>query len=529
MAAPKPGSPEALIVENLRSRSPDQSEVFYWNARSFHKATTDLEDGNVGSLQALLLMAVYMLYRSKRNTSYSYIGKVGAFFREYANLIMVIGMAVRTAYALGMHREEILAIFPTDEQESRKRLWRSLFIMDRFLAAYLGRPVAIMEDECSGSLLSPNANISANFSQLRPDQIRSAGVEATMRSARMVGLILRKVYLKRRISIRLALELADECKRWPENLPPALHWRQASPNDLPQALSILHCNLAYCQSIILLSRPFFLYLLRLEVQSTRPASKPGAKSRGKMEKFSDACVIASIHLIALVQKAFEGGYFAKVDSFATYSLFSAALVLFANGFARPSSVALSSQSMANAISILSCCGEMDPQAERGAHILGEFRGVIQQRTQQSAFHLPDSAFQASLPAVVPNLNDQNSFIPTLQGGFMPLSRISGENSASSFGNIPGAANGFSSVAPVPSFLVNHDALSGLLDVTNTVLPTLSDTDSLEFDQPIDFDALCGWWPGSVPTSGLGTSGGTGGQSGNYAMTGMGPTSGMSIL
>lgn len=73
-ATPEAETSEATIIDALRSKYPDQSEVFYINARGLNNPTVGFEDGDLWSVQALLLMALYMLTRAKRNTAFSYIG-----------------------------------------------------------------------------------------------------------------------------------------------------------------------------------------------------------------------------------------------------------------------------------------------------------------------------------------------------------------------------------------------------------------------------------------------------------------------
>ena len=417
-------------------------------------------------------------------------------------------MAVRTAYSLGLHREETLSIFPLEEQVSRKRLWRSLFIVDRLLATYLGRPVAIAEEECSSELLNPRKDTIQRSIQFESDQFSSAGLEATARSAHVIGLILRKVYLQRRISTKMAQSLADECKRWPESLPPALHWRRATSKNRRQAIAILHCNLAYCHSIILLSRPFFLYILTSDIQTKHFGKEQRElRSRGRMEKFSDACIIASIHVIALVQNAYEGRYLAQLDSPASYCLLSASLVIFADKFARPSSSALSNQCMANAISILSFCGEMDPQAKRAARVLTEFRDVIRQQENRSTHQPQLPAFQDPLQGLAANASGSNSMMPTYDRGFTPIPPLPGAGSFPAVDPTSSmSANTLNSTVPDPFTLPMDDCFSGLLDLNNTVLPTFSDQESSGPDEAIDFDALWGEWPGDLTLPDFGAAG-----------------------
>ena len=421
-------------------------------------------------------------------------------------------MAVRTAYTLGLHREETLVVFPAEQQTARRNLWRSLFIMDRFLSASLGRPMAIADEECSGEILHSSSSL-YSAPQLDSHQYCTAGLEAAVRSCHVVGIILKKVYLQRKVSTRLAQELADQCKSWPENLSPALHWRQASRKDRRQAIAILHSNQVYCHSIILLTRPFFLYLLSAEIQQTHlGAGQWLQQTRGRMKKFSDACLIASTHTVALIQNAYEGQYLPKLNPFVTYCLFAAALIIFSNEFARPAlSSALTRQCISNSITIMSYFGEMDPHAERAAHILIEFRNVIARYGKSSASQLRPPAYQTPLP------NVQN-IPPPFEPGFAAMLPLPGATSAPSETPVAasnGAPNPLDTATLAPPLLPQEESFAGLLDLTNTVLPSRSDEPSSGTDEFIDFDSL--WaWPGSTPapSPGIASAGGAPARNGN---------------
>lgn len=73
-ATPEPGTREAGVVDSLRTKYPDQSEMFFLNAKSLNNPVIGLEDADLWSIQALLLMALYMLLNSKRNPAFAYIG-----------------------------------------------------------------------------------------------------------------------------------------------------------------------------------------------------------------------------------------------------------------------------------------------------------------------------------------------------------------------------------------------------------------------------------------------------------------------
>ena len=423
-------------------------------------------------------------------------------------------MAVRTGYTLGLHREETLAIFPAEQQTARRNLWRSLFVLDRFLSASLGRPVAIADEECSEEVLNPSSSL-YSAPQLASHQYCTAGLEAAVRSAHVVGVILKKVYLQRKISTRLAQELADQCKSWPENLSPSLHWRQASRYNRRQAIAILHSNQVYCHSIILLTRPFFLYLLSAEIQQTYlGAGQRPQRPRGRMERFSDACLTASTHTVALVQNAYQDQYLSRLNPFTTYCLFAAALIIFSNEFARPaSSSALTQQCMANSITIMSYFGEMDPQAKRAAHVLIEFRNVIATHRKPPAFQLQPS-YQSPSPSLT---TAQNIPVP-FKSGFAPMPSLPGATSAPSENPVPASntlPNPLESTTLGPPSMPREESFSGLLDLTNTVLPSLSDPGSSGTEDFIDFDSLWAWpGPTATPSSSIGPVGGVPARNGN---------------
>ncbi|UPX12845.1 uncharacterized protein EKO05_0003380 [Ascochyta rabiei] len=276
-----------------------------------------------------------------------------------------------------------MVIFSPEEQTQRKNLWRSIFVLDRLLSCSLGRPTAILEDDCSGDTLQPSEprleqpftiNPAPGFNETGP-----CALEATVRSCSVIGVILRKVYQQRKISTRLAQEIADICKSWPRALPSILHWRQAANASPSQGVAILHVNLFYCHSIILLTRPFFLYILNLETQRHVNQNQPGPRGPRpylRMEKFSEACVIASTHTILLVQNAFDAGYLSRRNPAVIYFLFAATLVILANEFAGLYRVDASDTCITNAVNIMSYCAESDQQASRLVYILITFRDVV---------------------------------------------------------------------------------------------------------------------------------------------------------
>ncbi|KAF1958367.1 hypothetical protein CC80DRAFT_490961 [Byssothecium circinans] len=531
MATPLSGSEDALIVDKLRSEHLDRAEVFFLNAKSLNDPMTGLEDQDFWAVQALLLMSFYMLAKSKRNSAFA-----------------LLGMAARSAQALGLHREETMVIFGPEEQEARKNLWRSLFVIDRLLSCSLGRPTAISEMDCSGNALHPVEPQSNAAFQMDPvleansSETGTSALEAAVRSCSAIGLVLEKVYQRRKISTRLAQEIADTCKTWPRALPTALHWRQASTATASQGVAILHVNLFYCHSIILLTRPFFLYILNMETQRQASQASTGSQAPRpylRMEKFSEACVIASTHTILLVQNAFDAGYLSRRNPAVIYFLFAAALVVLANEFAGLYRVDAPDACIANAINIMSYCAESDQQASRLVYILTSFRDVVAQQRTRRKQNLTDNT---SLPSIssqlygapMPNQQHNPSHMPGqdpknttprlhqvpihIYPGMQttPLNGVSSSVQHPPQPHIPvqpdlsvhlspihfpqattSAMDAYSMNAPSkPPSLSNVLDLSGL-DATR--VPSLYSEES-GADEHIDFDAL--WaWPSNTPAPG----------------------------
>lgn len=222
-------------------------------------------------------------------------------------------MGVRSAFALGLHREETHCIFSPSEQSVRRNLWRSLFVLDRFLAASLGRPTAIRESDCSGDTLA-TAESHANQTSSNEEYTNSVALKASTRSCHIIGVVLEKVYSTRKVSTSLAQEIANQCKSCPQILDPILHWRQARTAKSIQGVAILHVNLLYCHSVILLTRPFLLYLMKKKHEESGKGH--GLERYGtKMKQFAESCVVAGCHSIALIHVALEVGYLPRRNPF----------------------------------------------------------------------------------------------------------------------------------------------------------------------------------------------------------------------
>lgn len=65
---------ENQILKRLDGGNIDRAETFYLNATHFNDALSGFEDGDITSVQGLLLITVFMLTVAKRNAAWAYLG-----------------------------------------------------------------------------------------------------------------------------------------------------------------------------------------------------------------------------------------------------------------------------------------------------------------------------------------------------------------------------------------------------------------------------------------------------------------------
>ncbi|KAI1175995.1 fungal-specific transcription factor domain-containing protein [Nemania sp. FL0916] len=389
MAAPFPGSDEAAIIDKLRSDRANHAELFFRSAKNLADPVSGFEDADFWSIQALLLMSLYMLSISKRNASYAYYG-----------------MAVRSAFALGLHRVESLELFQPEECLVRKNLWRTLFILDRFLSACLGRPTAISEDDCSRNTFEAQRTAASSPMSMCTEATHLVALEAAVKTCRVIGMTLKRVYSKRKISTAAGQELASDLGAWNRELTPCLHWRRLininDSIDPAQGIAILHVNLLHCHSVMLLTRPYFLWLINKSAAGLSANSSKLSRLTHRMENFAQTCVEASQHILVLTQAVLDNNYLPQCNPFVIHCVFAAALIVLSNEFALLYHNPDARKSIDSAISILRFCSQNDKQAERVSYIVESFDKANEQRTAKRPY-LPGRKTPV-LPTLSQNIN-----------------------------------------------------------------------------------------------------------------------------
>ena len=144
---------------------------------------------------------------------------------------------MRIAQSLGLHVEDAIRVAdgesPSTSDEHKRRIWYSLFILDRLLALQLGRPPAIHEGEFNVNLPSPIDIADSKKDLNKSETLTGHYFIAMVHFSLIIGRALRMVYSPHRTDLGedllLAMEnLEQELDEWKTSLPRVLRF------DLPQ-------------------------------------------------------------------------------------------------------------------------------------------------------------------------------------------------------------------------------------------------------------------------------------------------------
>ncbi len=116
----------AAIGAFMAATRPNDDDLVLFHCARSHLSMNMLEVGNLTLVQSLTLISNYLQKRDRPNSSYNYLG-----------------LAVRMAFGLGLHKE-----FPQWKsnllhEEIRRRTWWCLYIFDAGSTITFGRPLAI--------------------------------------------------------------------------------------------------------------------------------------------------------------------------------------------------------------------------------------------------------------------------------------------------------------------------------------------------------------------------------------------------
>ncbi|EFY88416.1 hypothetical protein MAC_05468 [Metarhizium acridum CQMa 102] len=276
------------------------SQGYFEYARSKAYATLS---GNlsVGTVQAFILITIYMLCSCQINGAY-----------------LFFGIAARAAYSIGIHRTEVNARFGAHVHRQRDRLWKSVRIVDLFLSTSMGRPPSASDVDCT----VPYRNIDANGDE--DLDLLNASVQILLITERVVV----EIYSRRKISLQLtegiSHQLRDWSGRWLRQLKDVIARTDSrSTAEISGACQVLS---SYYYAVMLISRPFLMYELVRRLSDSPSAAGRSSLTSGK-SKLADACIDAASLMVDPILDLIDRGILNSRAPLIVSWLFASALVL----------------------------------------------------------------------------------------------------------------------------------------------------------------------------------------------------------
>ncbi|KAJ5555438.1 Aldolase-type TIM barrel [Penicillium sp. DV-2018c] len=316
------------------------------------------ETPSIHTIQSYILVSMYMLGACRRN---------GAF--------MNLGVALRAAYAVGIHRKDANTLFCERERRARERVWKSLRMMDLFLSASLGRPPATsdFDQDIRDDTLTPGEA----QRQLTTDEQLSGAVISL---CRIFEQILTDVYMKQVISINVAETISNQHRAWVRTLPTILKMttERSEHKSMESSLAAAHVFGSYYWSIILLTRPFLIYSVSQYIK-TKARSSPASGNRNggsRISLFADACVYSALRGLDVVNDLNDCTSLPRRLPFLINSVFNCVIVLGAAFFADYDNLLPLEEGMNKAERFLELFVPHDPHACRFLQITKYLRAAI---------------------------------------------------------------------------------------------------------------------------------------------------------
>ncbi|KAL6451558.1 LOW QUALITY PROTEIN: FGR27 Filamentous growth regulator 27 [Candida maltosa Xu316] len=308
------------MLKELQSPSMNSAAYFEFG---FYLTKKHMNKGKLWITEAFSLAFCYYQAKQQRNTAW-----------------LMLGMAIRNAQALGLHRRFINESFKDRTYIiHRRRLFKTLYILDRITSVLLGRPLIIDDYDWDDF-------DSEDVFDLDDDgkPIRTSRYECMIQSCKickLTGKVVRNFYLDGIINPYKAEKLAIELKLWSLNLPEDLQidkvfitnsvFTDANAIEFTdQKMPLLIMHLSQLYAIVLLCRPFFMYLVFKKKKKKNILKRPKTRPEVAMCNFCKATAKSSALIIQLVENYINSIQFmsARAESHGlTHACFMAALII----------------------------------------------------------------------------------------------------------------------------------------------------------------------------------------------------------
>jgi hypothetical protein len=363
----------------------DDYLVLYQCARS-HLSLEILEVGSLTLVQSLSLISNYLQKRDRPNSSHNYLG-----------------LAVRMAYGLGLHKDHPSTGGNLLYREIRRRTWWCLFIYDVGSTITFSRPIAIpsagIDAKLPLNISESDLTISATKA---PENINGPTIYTNVRVQSQFHLLTNHIY-NRVISnpapsARQVLQWDDiYITKWLNMVP----WYYKDSAGVPERHALAHSIMTwrYKHFRMIIYRPF---LIQKTLVTTRSQPSENSDSCIYRDAACERCSKESHETISSIDRFWKDHVHTRMACwYALYFLFSATLVPVVLLRNEPQSPLADSrqQDIDTAISIIKSMAELSPFAGRCFETLESLRnGCNESDDFASGMAVPD------IPGVADSVN-----------------------------------------------------------------------------------------------------------------------------
>ncbi|EFX04070.1 c6 zinc finger domain containing protein [Grosmannia clavigera kw1407] len=317
----------------------------YFNHGRYLTLSEDALEPSVPTIQAYILMTVFLLGASRRNAAF-----------------MCLGTAVRAAYALGIYRSDVNSVFEPAECAPRERLWKALRILDLFLSTSMGRPPSTSETR--------NTKGETNYS-------------ASTHLCSIFEAILTEVYSMRAVSTATVEEISQQHRLWTSRFALGLAADSIPPEEyvdmdglrMPN-IGLVNLKGAYYWTIMLLSRPFLVeHVSRHISRQTQTHDRPQTPSPVAQtdDILTYACIDSATRALSIHRHLLTAEKIPRRLPFVANCVFVSALVLGLAQFGDFDRTFPIGKSLAFGQQLLALLGRHDAVSKRYAAIVADLQ------------------------------------------------------------------------------------------------------------------------------------------------------------
>ncbi|RMY72292.1 hypothetical protein D0863_04618 [Hortaea werneckii] len=256
----------------------DPGRIFYDTAQTLIGDV--VQSSSLISVQAVFVLSVYLLPASAFGAAFVYMG-----------------LALRKAMAIELHRESSDAATLEVDRESRRRLWWAIYSLERTLTIKLSKPPSVDAMHISARLPDRCSGLDANqkFDNL-PLQRANAQLVA----------ILDKISSPYPSRSSQMLPLETKLKQWKASIPQELR-REVTPSDSSNYRAVMHLHLNYYFAWIAMGRVAVVTVARAHVASSLHRDQTPTPLDSAILTVAHSCIKSARKMLGLFEDLHKTG------------------------------------------------------------------------------------------------------------------------------------------------------------------------------------------------------------------------------